>query len=129
MNARAARLSIGWLLAVAGLAGIASSAEPQPFRYDAHGRRDPFEPFVTSRGELRNPRSGGATGAVHVEGILWDAAQPMAIVNGEVHRVGDDVEGFRIVEIRAQAVVVNGAEADHLVIPVDAEGASGAPAL
>ena len=109
------------------LSHVVWSADASAFRYDAHGRRDPFEPLMTSTGELRTPRSGGATGTLHVEGVLWDPAQPLAIVNGEVRRVGDEVEGFKIVEIRATAIVVNGADADHLVIPVVVEGTGSAP--
>lgn len=118
---------IALCIGIAGSTGTVWSAEMQGVRYDAHGRRDPFEPLVTATGELRTPRSGNVTGALHVEGILWDPAQPLAIVNGEVRRVGDDVEGFKIMEIRAAAIVVDGPETDHLVVPVVVEGAGSAP--
>ena len=103
------------------------SADVQPFRYDGHGRRDPFEPLVTSTGELRTPRSGNVTGMLHLEGVLWDPQQPMAIVNGTVLRVGDEVEGYHLVEIRPEAIVVDGGEAGRLVIPVTVEGTGSAP--
>lgn len=102
--------------------GVAWSAEAQPFQYDAHGRRDPFEPLVSPTGELRTPRSGGATGALHVEGILWDPKEPLAIVNGDIRRQGDEIEGYRIVEIRRDAIVVEGGEMERVVMPVSVEG-------
>lgn len=120
-------LALMWLCALPGAMRSAWSDEARPFHYDAHGRRDPFEPLISATGELRTPRSGGAAGSLHVEGILWDAQQPLAIINGEVRRIGDEVEGFRITDIRTQAIMVDGPDADHLSIPVVTEGLDDAP--
>ena len=119
-----------WAVIVCGVFGVGRAvwgADAPALRYDAHGRRDPFEPLVTATGELRTPRSGGATGALRVEGVLWDPRQPLAIVNGDIRRRGDEVEGYRIVEIRANAIVVEGGEAERLVIPVLVEGTERVP--
>ena len=111
---------------VCGLITAACGAESKAFHYDSHGRRDPFEPLVTPTGELHTPRSGGAIGALHVDGVLWDPVTPLAIVNGEVRRVGEEVEGYRIAEIRTNAIVVDGSDAGRLVVPVMVEGAGSA---
>jgi len=36
---------------------------------------------------------------IHLEGIIFDKKSPMAIIDGEVYRVGDVIKGFRITEI------------------------------
>ena len=101
---------------------IAWAAERETFRYDAQGRRDPLEPLITPTGELRTPRSaGGAADVLHLEGILRDAARPLAIVNGEVHRVGDQVESCRIIEIQPNAVVVETGEGERTTLSVVVE--------
>ena len=124
----AAGVGNGWRVPMAGAAGTATAEPSAVFRYDAHGHRDPFEPLVSPSGEPRTPRSGGATGSIHVEGVMWDAARPLAIVNGEVHRVGDEVEGYRVTAIRPGSIVVMGADNESMVVSVMVEGAwSGAP--
>jgi len=111
----------GWgcLVLVVVRLSTAMAAERQVFRYDAHGHRDPFEPLVTPTGELRTPRSvGGAADVLRIEGILWDAAQPLAIVNGEVRNVGDNVEGCRIIEIQPTAVIVETEQGERTMLSV-----------
>lgn len=127
MSARSRWRLIGALAVCVASAASLGAAEPQVFRYDAHGRRDPFEPYLTSGGDLRTPRTGGVTGTVRVEGILWDRERPLALMNGDVRRVGDEVEGYRVVEIRPAAVVVVGADAERLTIPLVVEDAGRVP--
>lgn len=114
-------------LVIAGAGSVSEAASPGEaagFRYDGHGRRDPFEPLISPTGELRTPRMGGITGSLHVEGILWDPVQPLVIINGAICKVGQAIEGYHIVEIRHGAIVVDGGQGPT-VIAVDA-GAGGA---
>ncbi|MDP3768371.1 MAG: hypothetical protein Q8S13_10175 [Dehalococcoidia bacterium] len=57
--------------------------------------RDPF-----SRGPARGH------GELTLSGILWDAARPIAIINGETLQPGEEIDGFRIVSIEPTRVVV-----------------------
>ncbi|PIS27403.1 MAG: hypothetical protein COT43_10705 [Candidatus Marinimicrobia bacterium CG08_land_8_20_14_0_20_45_22] len=41
---------------------------------------------------------------IHLEGIIFDKKSPMAIIDGEVYRVGDVIKGFRISEISKSGV-------------------------
>ena len=40
----------------------------------------------------------GSSGLV-LSGILWDASAPMAIVNGQMLRVGEELDGYRVLTI------------------------------
>ena len=50
----------------------------------------------------RDPFTRGRTGAVGgfaLSGILWDTQQPIAIINGQMLRVGEELDGYRVAEI------------------------------
>ena len=67
--------------------------------------RDPF---------LAGGASGEASG-LELSGILWDPAQPMAIINGQTLHPGDECEGYRVVTITQETVTLtDGAETFHL---------------
>jgi hypothetical protein len=59
--------------------------------------RDPFE-FGPE--EIRVPSN------LKLLGVLWDADHPFAIVNDETLAVGDEIAGWRIVEIQQDSVTV-----------------------
>ena len=58
--------------------------------------RDPFVRSTTTH------QVNGLT----LSGILWDAATPMAIINGQTLRVGEECDGYRVVDITPSEVVV-----------------------
>ena len=50
----------------------------------------------------RDPFARGRTGAVGgftLSGILWDAQQPIAIINGQMLQVGEELDGYRVADI------------------------------
>ena len=54
---------------------------------------------------------------LNLSGILWDAAEPMAIINGETLHVGDELEGYRITAIGHDRVSVSdGSQTFELLI-------------
>ena len=60
-------------------------------------RRDPF-----TRGAATGELSG-----LQLSGIIWDAQNPLAIINGGTVRVGDEVGGYYVVEITPDHVAVS----------------------
>ena len=69
--------------------------------------RDPF----THGGSV------GPTGGFTLTGILWDAQDPIAIINGEMLRVGDQLDGYRVTEIAQDHVSLSdGAQTYQLPI-------------
>ena len=59
--------------------------------------RDPF---------TRGASMGQASGFT-LSGILWDAASPIAILNGQMLHVGDELDGYRVLEIAPDHVAVS----------------------
>ena len=85
---------------------------PGTFAYNPAGHRDPFVPLVRD-GRLVGVAPGGARGAASkpvLYGILWDpGGQSIALINDAEVKVGDAVGGYRVKEIRQDAVVlING---------------------
>ena len=97
------------LLGQFGLGGAAVlSEEGEGFLYDGKGRRDPFV------GLVRDGRLVGAPRTRKLEplkpvlyGILWDSdGKSIALINDVEVNVGDKVGGYRVEEIRPDAVVL-----------------------
>ena len=59
--------------------------------------RDPFDARW-----LGAPRADGLT----LNGIVWDARRPTAIVNGTVMEIGDTIEGYRVIAILPTTVLL-----------------------
>ncbi|MCK4408940.1 MAG: hypothetical protein KAW67_02575, partial [Candidatus Eisenbacteria sp.] len=53
-----------------------------------------------------------------LSGIIWDAQSPIAMIDGLDLRVGDQIRGARIVEIRIDSVVLLFASKEY-VLTVD----------
>ena len=58
--------------------------------------RDPF---------MRSTTANQING-LNLSGILWNAATPLAIINGQTLRVGEECDGYRVVDITPSYVAV-----------------------
>ena len=43
----------------------------------------------------------------HLQGIVWDAKHPTAVINGQILGVGSQFDGSKIVEIRKDRIIFN----------------------
>lgn len=80
--------------------------------YQAKGRRDPFIPLLTESGQRIYPPGydeevpTGLSG-LRLQGIVFDPkADSYAVVNGEIVRLEEEVEGFKVVRIDAVSITV-----------------------
>ena len=94
-------------------AAEAKPKAPEPFHYDAGGRRDPFVPLIRD-GRLINPMDSKSLELSKpvLYGVLWDSeGRSIALINDTEARVGDMVGDYRVLEIRQSSVVLgNGGE-------------------
>ena len=61
-------------------------------------KRDPFS--QQSLSDLKESQD------LHLSGILWDEANPTAIINGQIITVGGEINGKKIVEIKKDKVIL-----------------------
>ncbi|MBI3318314.1 MAG: hypothetical protein HYZ90_04085 [Candidatus Omnitrophica bacterium] len=101
-------LSIGLL--TAHLAGLSVARA----EYAPKGKRDPFVPLVTEAGQRIHPPgldeevSEGVAG-LSLQGIVWDPnpkAESYAVINGQVVREMDEIDGMKVVKIEPMSVTV-----------------------
>ena len=126
---------VAWGLALAvgtfGTAGLSplravaaadETPQAQPSRYNSKGRRDPFIPLVKD-GQLVNVGWSMILGDRPVlYGILWDpGGHSLALINDTEVTVGDMVNGYRVAEIRQDAVVLTVEGGAPVVLQIDFE--------
>jgi len=85
---------------------VEGSVEPM-----AEELRDPF---------LFGPREAVAVTAQPVlNGILWDARSPLAVIEGEPVVVGQTVGGWQVIEIQPDRIVIQRDSQRQLIAPGD----------
>ena len=78
----------------------------EQFKYDSHGKRDPFIPLVTSDGRLINLETIEKKGDLKLEGIIYDEnGLSYAIVNGMVAKIGDKIEDNQVLKIQKNKII------------------------
>ncbi|MCX7927112.1 MAG: hypothetical protein N2606_03130 [Candidatus Omnitrophica bacterium] len=79
--------------------------------YDSQGRPDPFIPWVTDDGRLQilvaQPRQDKSENRLKLEGIMYDKrGLSYAIINGEIVKVADVIDGYCVLRIEEKKVVL-----------------------
>ncbi len=87
---------------------FASSSEAQKdFVYNDHGKRDPFWSLLGNRGAILNFDNDIQASDMILEGILVEPnAGSVAIINGNIIKVGDKVGFFIVKEIQVNVVIL-----------------------
>lgn len=77
--------------------------------YKAGNFADPFQPSIaediTGKGEGRE-MTGALSVSLTVQGVIWGGKFPQAIINNQVVKAGDTIEGARIISIKKEGVMV-----------------------
>jgi len=93
----------------------ASIAQVQPMTPKVTEKRISFEELEEEARNLefgRDPFSKqqvisvSRSSYVNLSGIAWDEEFPTAIINGQIVGVGDEIGGYRVIEIRRNKVVL-----------------------
>lgn len=81
--------------------------------YTSRGLRDPFKsPFemqgipVVAEAEPTAPTVEYGLSHLNVQGMVWGSKMPQAIINNQIVRIGEIIDGAEILEIRREGVYV-----------------------
>jgi len=86
--------------------GAGKQSAPQTtgkIEYKAEGLRDPFE---EEKIEIKDEGPAKPLPPLQVTAIVWGGVIPQAIINDEVVKVGDMIEGVRIIDIKNNSITV-----------------------
>lgn len=76
------------------------------FLYNDQGKRNPFIPLLTADGRLLKLDREDSTTGLSIEGIIYDKQGiSYAIVNGQIVKVGDEVNDYRVLKIEDNKVI------------------------
>lgn len=106
MNKRITWAIISLVIVSAGLILAANFANPQEFKYDSRGKRDPFVPLIgPDRAVATDLDDITSIDDVRLEGIAVGAqGKKVAMVNGEMLKEGEKIGSFEIKTITKTAV-------------------------
>ncbi len=84
----------------------------RPTEYDHTDLRDPTVPLVAepkrSSSQSTAPRETEVVlPPMSFEGIVWDSANPVALIDGNAYRRGDEVKGARVVDVGKDRVTLS----------------------
>jgi len=95
------------------------------FIYDSQGKPDPFTPWVTADGRLQilESQTRKAGSELSLEGIIFDKyGLSYAIVNGEVVKIGDTIDGYQVLKIEEKrAIFIKDGELKEVEIKEEGE--------
>ncbi len=91
---------------LAGWTGV-FAAQDEEFRYDDHGRRDPFWRLVTGTGAIVSYEQDIISSDLVLEGIMTgEGGQNIAIINGMIVGPLDRIGMFVVQDIQPDAVIL-----------------------
>lgn len=90
------------------------------FVYDDGGRPDPFLPLLDDRGNrpklepiLKQEEFEQQIKKIVVNGILWDEAAPLVMINSKIKKQGDLVFNLKISKIKEDSVIIEYKDLTH----------------
>ena len=88
---------------------IGEPAKEAEFVYDAHEKRNPFLPLVSTDGRILDPQvSKKRDGEIYLEGIIYDSGgSSYAVINGEIVRAGDMAGDCQVIRIDPQGIILS----------------------
>ena len=81
--------------------------ETKDFIYNAHDKRDPFWPLINAQGLIISYEKDLLITDLILEGImLGEGGTSIAVINGEILRVGETMGVFEVKAIRSNMVIL-----------------------
>ena len=122
------RRSMAWMrwIVAAGLAVCAGAARAAAVEYTGGSFRDPFESLLKGQVEEKAAPEeiDHLMESMQISGIIWNSAEPKAVIDGKIVGVGTDVSGAQVIGIESGGVRMRYKGQEFLLRP----GKSTAPA-
>ena len=89
----------------------------QKVQYDTQNLKDPFkEPFIEiSKEASREADASQQAMNLTVQGVIWNAKVPQAIINNKVVKIGDTIEGVKIINITKEGITVFSGKGQYIL--------------
>jgi len=85
----------------------------------AEEERDPFSPLINKTGLILIPKEIDVGGLL-LEGVIYSEESPVAIINQEVLKCGEEIGGYRVLEINEKEVVLK-KDKDEFILKLEGE--------
>lgn len=88
------------------------------FNYDSKNKRDPFIPLVTKSGVYTPSLAMNieSVADIFLEGTMVDPqGRSLAIVNGQVIKVGDQIGVFKVIRIEAARMIISDNNREYII--------------
>ena len=83
------------------------SAAPVVDTSQREEQRERAAKFSWGRDPFAKGMAEGQAGGLALSGILWDTQSPLAIINGQMLHIGDEVDGYHVTEITPERVAIS----------------------
>ena len=82
-------------------------AGDEVFKYDDHGKRDPFWKLINSSGMIMSYETDLLISDIVLEGIISDpSGQNAAVMNGAIVKIGDKIGNFYVQQIDKDRIIL-----------------------
>lgn len=82
----------------------------EPISYDASDLRDPFTTYLPQKSteapkeESLQPQVEVKLPEMNIQGIVWQTTNPQVIIDGQVLKLGDTINGAKIIKITKEGI-------------------------
>jgi hypothetical protein len=95
------------------------------FVYERNDRRDPLISLIDKAGGVKESSQNKeaemmeSVATVKVGGILWDEDMPLAMINNDIHKIGDVVNRLTVKDITADSVTFGYEDLSHTITIIE----------
>ncbi|MFH1061801.1 MAG: hypothetical protein V1747_02815 [Candidatus Omnitrophota bacterium] len=99
--------------------------ETEVFVYTRDERRDPFVSLIDKSGDYRDnvpstkEEMMDLIKLIKIGGILWDEEMPLAMINNEIHKIGDIINNLTIKQITPESVTFSYSDLTHTITIIE----------
>ncbi len=78
--------------------------------------RDPFKSYLPDV-DIKNNIAPQEFKKLNLSGVIWGGGAPLAIIDGKIYAIGEDILGAKIIEINKKGVLLEYKDDTYLLKP------------